>query len=119
VDEYLDDLRSLVWREVAATARDPYRRALQRVHVARLSALLVDPPAPAAAPAGGGGGGGPQGGAPAFNVGASDLRALARNQLTDLRTSVRSAQARSTDRVAQAHLQDIAERITAALEPNR
>ncbi len=119
VDEYLDDLRSLVWREVAATARDPYRRALQRVHVARLSALLVDPPAPAAAPAGGGGGGGPQGGAPAFNVGASDLRALARNQLTDLRTGVRSAQARSTDRVAQAHLQDIAERITAALEPNR
>jgi hypothetical protein len=113
VAEFLTDVRTAVWQDASATARDPYRRALQRTHVARLAALLVDPPAPTV-PAGA-----PPGFTlpPQFNVGASDIRAIARAQLVDLRTSASVAAARTDDVVARAHLQDIAERIRQALEP--
>ncbi|MGH7470013.1 MAG: zinc-dependent metalloprotease [Longimicrobiales bacterium] len=115
VSEYLGDVRTAVWGAAASTARDPYRRALQRAHVARMAALLVDPP-PAPAPAGGG----PTAAtAPPFNVGSSDLRALARAQLMEVRSSANAAAARSTDAVVRAHLLDIAERIRQALEPGR
>jgi hypothetical protein len=114
--EFLQDLRAAVWGNPAVTARDPFRRALQRTHVARLAALLVDPPP---APPGGPQGGGPGAGAAAFNVGLSDLRALARAQLAGLNTATRSAAARVDDTVARAHLQDMAERISEALNPRR
>ena len=117
--EYLNDVRNGIWQQLSVTARDPYRRALQRAHIGRLAALLVDPPAPpAAAPGGGGGGGGGQGAQPPFNVGASDIRGLARAQLIELRSSARAA-AGSGDAVARAHLLDIADRIDQALEPRR
>ncbi|MEX2283567.1 MAG: zinc-dependent metalloprotease [Gemmatimonadota bacterium] len=113
VAEYLEDVRTAVWQDAAASARDPYRRALQRNHIARLAALLVDPPPPPSPPPGAP----PQ--TPPFNVGASDLRSLARAQLTELRTSVQVAAARTSDRVARAHLLDVRDRITQVLEPNR
>jgi hypothetical protein len=116
VVEFLNDLRGAVWQDPAATARDPYRRALQRAHVTRLAALLTDPPAPPPGQ-GQGGGGGQQGQQQQFNVGASDLRALARAQLTEVRANARAAAARAGDSVARAHLLDIAERIDQALEP--
>ena len=116
VMEFLTDLRVAVWQDAAVTARDPYRRALQRAHVARLAALLTDPPAPTGqGPGGQGGGQGQQ--QPQFNVGASDLRALARAQLTDIRANARAAASRASDSVARAHLLDVAERIDQALEP--
>ena len=115
VAEYLSDVRAAVWQDAASTARDPYRRSLQRAHVARLSALLIDPPAPA--PGGPGGGQGPGQQQPQFNVGASDIRGLARVQLMDIRANARAAANRTGDSVARAHLIDIAERIDEALEP--
>jgi hypothetical protein len=116
VVEFLNDLRAAVWQDPATTARDPYRRALQRAHVARLAALLTDPPTPAQGQGQGGGGGGGQQQQP-FNVGASDLRALARAQLVELRANARAAAARAGDSVARAHLLDVGERIDQALEP--
>jgi hypothetical protein len=117
VVEFLNDVTAAIWQDAGVTARDPYRRALQRAEVARLSALLVDPPAPTQPQGQGQGAGpGPQG-PPPFNVGASDLRALARAELTQLRAMARSAAARSGSEVARAHLQDIVERINAALDP--
>ena len=117
VAEYLADLRSAVWRDPAITARDPYRRSLQRTHVARLAALLVDPPAPTTPPGGGGQQQKQQQQPPPFNVGTSDLRPLARAQLIDLRGEAEAAVQRTMDRVARAHLLDIRDRITQALEP--
>jgi hypothetical protein len=114
VNEYLAELRSAVWGDVTSTARDPYRRALQRTHVARLAALLVDPPAPAPAAQQGGG---PPATPPAFNVGASDLRSLARAQLSELRATATTSAGRTNDSIVRAHLVDIAERITQALDP--
>jgi hypothetical protein len=117
VAEFLGDLRNAVWQDAATTARDPYRRALQRAHVARLAALLTDPPAPPAGPPGGGQGGGPGQQQPQFNVGASDLRGLARAQLVAIRADARAAAPRAGNEVARAHLNDIAERIDRAIDP--
>jgi hypothetical protein len=91
VSAYLDDVRNGVWGDAAATARDPYRRALQRAHVTRLTTLMR-------------GGGG------------TDVRALARAQLTGLRSSAMAAAGRSSG-VAKAHLEDVAKVIDLALEP--
>jgi hypothetical protein len=113
VSEFLADVRAAIWQDPLTTARDPYRRALQRAHVARLAALLVDPPAPTQQQ-GGQGGGPPGGGQPQFNVGASDVRALARAELVEIRRMAASA---TTDPVGRAHLLDIVERIRQALEP--
>ena len=93
VATYMDDVRTAVWENPATTARDSYRRALHRAHVARLAALVESA------------------------TDASDVRPLARAQLVDLRARANAAAAASTDRVARAHLQDIAQRITTVLEP--
>lgn len=94
VAAYLADVRSAIWGNAAVTARDPYRRALQRAHVGRLIALH------------------------ASETDASDVKPLARAQLVELRTRATSAAAATSDTIARAHLQDIAERIRQALQPN-
>jgi hypothetical protein len=113
--DYLDDLRQALWQDATVTARDPYRRALQRTHVERLSALLEDEPS---GPVQQGGQGGPAGPATASrtNVAMSDIRPLAREQLVRLRADAQRAAARAQDRVGRAHLLDIVERIDAVLE---
>ena len=93
VNEYLGDVRAAVWGDAAVTARNAYRRALQRAHVARLTALLES------------------------ETDATDVKALARAQLVAVRASAGAAAGRTTG-VARAHLQDIVERINAALEPS-
>jgi hypothetical protein len=92
VNAYLDDVRTAVWGNAAATARNAYRRALQRAHVAQLAALLNS------------------------EADASDVRALARAQLVDIRTRANAAAGQTTG-VARAHLRDIVERIDEVLEP--
>jgi hypothetical protein len=114
VREFLDDIRSSVWQDMSVSARNPYRRALQREHIARLSALLNDAPAaPGAAPAP----------APAgrnrFDIGTSDVRPLVRAQLVQLRADARTRAAGAADATARAHLNDIVERIDRALDPSR
>jgi hypothetical protein len=98
VAEFLDDVRTGVWRDVAATARDPYRRALQRAHVARLLALVEDE-------------------SPA--VAGSDVRPLVRAQLVTLQREAAAAAGRTGDPVARAHLNDVAERIRQGLDTRR
>jgi hypothetical protein len=110
--DYLDDLRRAIWQDPTVTANNPYRRALQRAHIERLSVLLEDPPA--AAPQQGGQGGPPA--AARANVAMSDIRALAREQLVQLRAEAQRAAARDRDRVGRAHLLDIVERIEDVLE---
>jgi hypothetical protein len=117
--DFLADVRAAVWQQPATTARNPYRRSLQRAHVERLAALVNPPPPPTAqggGPGGGGGGGG--GGAPQPNIRSLDVAALARAQLVDVRAAALSA-ASTSDPVARAHLRDIIERIDEALEPQR
>jgi hypothetical protein len=119
VRELFDDVRAAIWRDAAATARDPYRRALQRAHVARLASLVNDEPAAPASPGGPGGPGAQAAAAARFDAVHSDVRPLARAQLVTLRQAAANAAARSTDPLARAHLVDIVERIDAVLRPNR
>ncbi len=98
VAEFLDDVRAGLWRDVAVTARDPYRRPLQRAHVARLLTLLEDD-SPALA--------------------GSDVRPLARAQLATLQRDAAASAGRTNDAVARAHLNDIAERIRQGLDVRR
>lgn len=104
--DYLDALRRAVWGDPLMTARDPYRRALHRAWVDRLGALLEDPPAQSGGPGGGN----------RVDVGASDVRPLVRAQLESLRGEAERAAGRSQDRVARAHLRDIAYRAGKVLE---
>ena len=107
----LDDLRKGIWTaDLAGTgAIDLWRRNLQRAHLARLGALMVDPPAPA--------GPTPPGAPPPVQLAFTDIRPLVRAQLTALRIAVRSRLARTTDPVTRAHLQDAGARIGEILEP--
>jgi hypothetical protein len=86
------DVREAVWRELSSgSAIDPYRRNLQRAHVARLAELM-------------GGEGG-------------DAPALARAELAGLLPRIRAAAGRSgIDPVSRAHLEDQRARIQQMLE---
>ena len=114
--EYLSDLKRTVFN---GPSPDGVRRALQRVYLQRLDAL-INPPAPAAGGGPGQGGGGPARPIPfvtAPNLPQSDLPALARAQLRDIQREARAGAAGNANAMARAHWNDIADRVTAILEP--
>ncbi|MGH7444842.1 MAG: zinc-dependent metalloprotease, partial [Longimicrobiales bacterium] len=92
VADYLDDVRNAIWGSTATTARDAYRRALQRAHVERLAELLNS------------------------EEDRTDIPALARAQLVQIRATS-DANASAAGGVARAHLRDIVQRVEAAFEP--
>lgn len=113
--EYLEALRGAVF----AGPPDATERALHRVHVERLAALVEPPAPPAAAPPGAP----PQPPGPQLppllqpvNVQRTDLPALARLQLRAIRAEARS-KAAAAGGVQRAHWLDIAERAERVLEP--
>jgi len=121
--EYLSDLKSDVF---AGTAPDANRRMLQRVYVERLAAMIEPPaPTPAAGGRGGGaGGGGAQPSAPPPfmaqpNIPRSDLPALARAQLRQIRDEAKRNATSASGAVAKAHWQDLSDRVDGALEPRK
>jgi hypothetical protein len=104
--DYMDDLAAGVFAELeTGTAIDAYRRNLQRAYVERLEYLMTEEP-PAAA----------GGNTTRVDVSQSDIRPLARAQLRQIVEDARTAGGRSTDRVTQAHLEDLAARAEAILE---
>lgn len=112
--QYLEDLRRAVW---SGRNPDAGQRALQRVYLDRLEALVSPPPAPAGA--------GGAGGAPAdppspllapLNVERSDLPALARSQLRAIRADA-LASAAATSGLQRAHWADVAARVDDILDP--
>ncbi|HEX8942625.1 MAG TPA: zinc-dependent metalloprotease [Gemmatimonadaceae bacterium] len=122
--EYLADLRADVWGTPATgAAPDANRRMLQRVYVERLAAI-VNPPAPPTPPAGAAAAGPqPPAALPPFvgapNLSRSDLPALARAQLRQIRDDARRGAASAQTAVARAHWQDIVDRVDDVLEAKR
>ena len=118
--EFLSDIKSNVW---SGAAPDANRRALQRVYVERLAAIINPPAAPAGAagPGGGRGGGGPTTPPPyvgAPNVPRSDLPALARAQLRQIRDDARQNATTATG-IQNAHWLDVVDRVDEALEARK
>lgn len=107
--ELLDDIRAAIWLDPAATAADPYRRALQRAHLEGLERLMTEDPEEEESPESSFLG-------PQPDLSRSDVRPLIRAQLRDLRVTVGDAAANTDDRVARAHLEDVVERINGILE---
>jgi len=118
LNEYLTDMRRALFN---GAAPDAHRRALQRVYLQRLEAL-VSPPAPAAGAPGGGFGGQPQRFTPFVSapvVPQSDLPALARAQLRAVQSDARNYGAAAASAVQKAHWADVAERVRGILEPSK
>ena len=118
--DYLADLRRVVW---SGARPDANLRAMQRVYMDRLGALVAPPATPpAAAGAQGGGEGGPS--APPspllapLNVPRGDLPALARNELRVIRADAQRNAASAPAGVQRAHWADVVARADAILEPN-
>jgi hypothetical protein len=99
---YLADLRRAIWEASAGRAPDANRRALQRVHVERLAALL-----------------GPDTSAVPGPLARSDVPALARGELATVSKAARRAVAGAALGVARAHWADLAARADAALARGR
>jgi len=112
--EMLNDVQSGIFSELAnKKAIDMYRRGLQKLYVEKLSNIL-NPPAASGLTISFG-----AAAAPSFNLSRSDLPAIARAQLIRLRTQINVAIPATTDSMSKIHLQDLAERIRLALDPNK
>jgi hypothetical protein len=117
--EFLTDLKASVF---PGPSPDANRRTLQRVYVERLTAI-VNPPPPAALPAGAAAAPfapaspSPFVGAP--NVPRSDLPAMARAQLRQIRDDAKRLASTATGTVAKAHWQDLADRVDEALDARK
>src|SRR5262249_2217290 len=115
--EYLSDLKAAVFN---GPSPDVSRRSLQRGYVERLSAI-INPPPPVTPP--------PGATPPVFaspppfvaapNVPRSDLPAMARAQLRQIREEARRLATTAQGAVAKAHWQDLADRVDEALEPRK
>jgi hypothetical protein len=121
--EFLTDLKSDVWGAPGSgTAPDANRRMLQRVYVERLAAI-VNPPPPPTPTAGAAPTPQPPVALPPFvgapNLTRSDLPALARAQLRQIRDDARRCAASTQSAVARAHWQDIVDRVDDVLEAKR
>ncbi len=106
------ELRRGVWSELGAGRKiDTYRRNLQRAYIERMEFLMKNE----------------QGQLPArfrafikrtnVDVSQSDIRPAVRAELKNLRSSIRSAIGRTSDRMSKYHLQDAVERINLILDP--
>lgn len=107
------DLRDGIWTEAKTGKKtDTYRRNLQRAHIEQLERLLTKEQAPVRNRA--------------FlnfmgysrvDVSQSDIRPIARGELTQIKNMARRAASTSTDSMNKYHYQDIVARIDAMLNP--
>jgi hypothetical protein len=115
-DELLTDAKKSVWSELTTGATiDIFRRGLQKAYIEALI-NLINPPPPTPVPAGL-----PRGLAVLFtgSIKNTDVPSIARAQLVELRSEILAAAPRTADKLSKYHLQDVAERIRQALNPNK
>lgn len=111
ITELFDDLRKGIWSELpAGKTIDVHRRALQRAYIERMEYLMTSdgPDIPAAFRRYVG---------TQINASQSDIRPMARGELKILQRDIRSAIARTSDRMSKLHLEDALERVNAILDP--
>ncbi|MGV3538990.1 MAG: zinc-dependent metalloprotease, partial [Rufibacter sp.] len=115
VTEFFNDLNNSIFREVKEKqAIDLYRRNLQKMYVEQLIDLVKPAPVPAAAsqssfsrrPS-----------APSMDIEKSDVLSVAKAELRNINNLISAAAASQKDSLTSYHLQDLSDRITAALDP--
>jgi len=118
--EMMDDLRASLWREVAeGNSVDPFRRNLQRVYLDRLRWIMYEAEADHLRPPDSGNLRVSEDDDPPLNaehhVGHSDMHAIVRHQLRQLRGEVRAGLDRTPDSMTRIHLEDVLVRIDRTL----
>lgn len=102
------DLRNGIWSELFnGKSIDTYRRNLQKTHIDRLAFLLNTAQNQR----------GVGGFIPAVNVNQSDIKSMARGELTRLKRSAAAAAAKAPNTLTRYHLRDVVARINKALDP--
>jgi Met-zincin/Domain of unknown function (DUF5117)/Domain of unknown function (DUF5118) len=111
VDELLSDLKKGIWSELPTRKKiDGYRRNLQKSYVERMTSLLGSGGATLTISFSGAISSGP-------DPKKTDVTSVVRAHLSALRAEALAAAAGSTDNMTKYHLQDVAERIKRALDP--
>ncbi|MEY8020917.1 zinc-dependent metalloprotease [Muriicola sp. SD30] len=111
--DLMTDLRSGIWSELRyGRTIDTYRRNLQKAYVDRLE-YLMNAENQRKLPDFGG-----YRKSTAVTTSQSDIRSIARAELTTLRSAALNAANRTSDRMSKYHLQDIAKRIEKILDPS-
>lgn len=118
VTDLFSDLNNSILTELKGNqAIDIYRRNLQKLYIDKLIALVkpkVDPNATALAA---GGGGGRRAGGPAREMDQTDALSVVKGQLRIINDMIKAKMQNTSDAMTSYHLQDLSERITAALDP--
>ena len=119
--EMMDDLREMLWSELeGGAAIDPFRRNLQRGYLERLDWLAHEAEAETFEPPSSGNLRVSQDDDPPLNaeihVSQSDIGALVRDQLRQLRSDVEAGIEDAPDRFTEIHLEDVLVRIDAVLQ---
>ncbi len=108
--EMMADLKKGIWNELSTKQSiDIYRRNLQKVFVERLIRLANPEPVTATTVILGAGS--------SANNRTNDVISIAKMGLRSLQTEIRGALPIYKDAMSRAHLQDVNDRITAALDP--
>lgn len=115
VDELMTDVRNGIFTELKSNKPiDIYRRNLQKVFIDKVTGLLNPGNASVRSV--------PVGVTYGFNsrtvnLNQTDLPSIARGQLVSLKSNIKAAAAKSTDRLSKLHLLDLVSRIDKALDP--
>jgi len=112
--EMVTDLRKGIWSELAAhQSIDMYRRNLQKAYVEAMNRIINPEPSTGIQISFGGTP------APVINPKTTDAISIAKAQLRQLASEIRAALPSYRDANSRAHLQDVLDRITQALDPNK
>ena len=104
-------LRNSIWRELKRGQKiDTYRRNLQRAHIDRLTYLITAENQSKRV-------GSDYVKSTAVNTSQSDIRAVTRFELNELKRMIKRGLIRTADGMTRIHLQDIVERIEVVLNP--
>lgn len=115
VDELLTDLKNGIFSELKSSAAiDMYRRNIQKLYIDKVIGLLKPGTTTVRSV--------PVGVTYGFttktvNLSQTDLPSIARGQLIGLKTQIKTAASKTTDRMSKFHLLDLISRIDAALDP--
>jgi uncharacterized protein YdeI (BOF family) len=118
ITDFFADMQNIVFRELKTNqAIDIYRRNLQKLYVDKLIDIVAPAPDPAAAATAIPTGGGRRGGGGGRELEQTDAVSVAKAQLRLINSQIATALPGTADSMSKYHLQDLSERIAAALSP--